>query len=300
VRSIVDSHHHLWDLDAHAYPWYSETPEDRGWGDMSALMQDYLVTHLRQDAEEAGWSIKKSVHVQANFDPTRPVVETQWLQSIADAEGPNGLPTAIVAWCNLLGPDCADVLAGHSQFSRTRGVRQVLNRHPDPKFNRAPVDFLNDEKWLENFGLLGSYGFSFDAQIYAHQWEDLMRLAKRYPETPIILDHALMPEDHSPQGMALWRKAIGELSQQPNLTIKLSGFGMVNNQWTVESIRPIVEHCVSSFGSARAMFGSNFPVDKLMAGWGKLWGAYAELAARYSAEEQNDLFCATAERVYRI
>jgi predicted TIM-barrel fold metal-dependent hydrolase len=109
-----------------------------------------------------------------------------------------------------------------------------------------------------------------------------------------------MPEDHSPQGMALWRKAIGELSQQPNLTIKLSGFGMVNNQWTVESNRPIVEHCVSSFGSARAMFGSNFPVDKLMAGWGKLWGAYAELAARYSAEEQNDLFCATAERVYRI
>lgn len=300
MRNIIDSHHHLWDLEAHAYPWYSKQPEDRGWGDMSALMQNYLVANLREDAALADWRIEKSVHVQANFDPARPVVETQWLQSIADAEGSNGLPTAIVAWCNLLAPDCPGVLAGHAQFSRTRGIRQVLNRHPDPKLNRAPVDFLNDEIWLENFGLLDVYGFSFDAQIYAHQWEDLLRLAKRYPETSIIIDHALMPEDHSPEGMALWRKAVSALSQQSNLTIKLSGFGMVDNRWTVESIRPIIEHCISSFGSERAMFGSNFPVDKLMADWNKLWGAYAEITEGYSSTEQGDLFRGTAERIYRI
>ena len=48
------------------------------------------------------------------------------------------------------------------------------------------------------------------------------------------------------------------------------------------------------------MFASNFPVDKLHAGYGRVWGAYEEITAALSPEERERLFCETARRFYRI
>ena len=82
--------------------------------------------------------------------------------------------------------------------------------------------------------------------------------------------------------------------------MKISGFGMVDNQWTVETIRPFVAHCLAAFGPDRAMFGSNFPVDRLMASYAKVWGAFDTLTASLPASARDALFVGTAAQTYRI
>ena len=90
--AIVDSHHHLWDLESNYYPWLSDHPEPHFFlGDYSALKRQYLPQDYRRDAE--GFRIVKTVHVEAEWDRADQVGETQWLTRIA-AE--HGMPNAIV------------------------------------------------------------------------------------------------------------------------------------------------------------------------------------------------------------
>ena len=63
---------------------------------------------------------------------------------------------------------------------------------------------------------------------------------------------------------------------------------------------PYIETCISAFGPGRAMFESNFPVDKGSYGYGVFWNACKRLAQGASAAEKADLFHGTASRVYRL
>jgi len=295
---IVDAHHHLWDLSANRYPWLADTSHDRGWGDWSALRNHYRVTDLLADA--ARQSLVKSVHVQANVDPSDPVAETAWLESVAALPQAVGLPSAIVAYVDLSAPAAHAWIERHAAFPRVRGIRQVLNRHPDPKLNRAPRDFLNDEAWRTGLGLLVRRGWSFDAQVYWQQMPALAEVARRYSDLVIVLDHAGMPAERTPEGLAGWAAGMRQLAACPNVVVKLSGYGMTDLHWTTDSIRPFVRQPLEWFGPDRAMFGSNFPVDRLMAGYDRLWDAYRTLVADLSGDERRAVLRGTAERVYRI
>ncbi len=64
--------------------------------------------------------------------------------------------------------------------------------------------------------------------------------------------------------------------------------------------RPYVETCIAAFGANRAMFESNFPVDKGSYSYGVFWNACKLLAQGASAAEKADLFHGTASRFYRL
>jgi hypothetical protein len=102
------------------------------------------------------------------------------------------------------------------------------------------------------------------------------------------------------EGLAGWEQGMRRLARCPNVVVKLSGYGMTDNRWTVDSIRPFVRGPIEWFGPERAMFGSNFPVDRLMADYDRLWDAYRALVSDLSPDEQTALLRGTAERVYRI
>ena len=299
---FIDAHHHLWDVELNgaSYPWYTEDHGDRGWGDTAAIMRNYKPADLLADAQDNGLHILKSVHVQANFDFSNPVAETRWLDAVAREAGSDNLPTAIVGYADLTAPDLGDVLEAHSESSRFRGVRQVLNRHDDPKLNRAPRDYLSDPIWAAGMERLSDMALSFDAQIYHHQAVSLARLAKALPDLNIVIDHALMPAERDDANLEGWRNAVRLLAELPNISMKISGFGMVDNTWTTESILPFALRCIDAFGPGRIMFGSNFPVDKLMSDYGRLWHAYDEIISDFSEDERRQMMIGTAERFYRI
>jgi predicted TIM-barrel fold metal-dependent hydrolase len=82
--------------------------------------------------------------------------------------------------------------------------------------------------------------------------------------------------------------------------IKISGLGMVDHAWTVESLRPWVDTCIEAFGIQRSFFGTNWPVDRLYSSYGDVLDAYAELIADLTGPEQRALFSENARRIFAL
>ncbi|SIO55124.1 amidohydrolase family protein [Paraburkholderia phenazinium] len=295
---VVDPHIHLWDLKTHHYPWLAN-PGVSFVGDARELKHDYLLADLLREAGEI--QILKVVHVEANHDPADPVEETRWLQGLANEAGSRGMPNGIVAGVDLSAPNAAQVLEGHAAFANTRGIRQILNVHENKLFDYIGRHLMRDSVWRENFALLRRYDMSFDMQIYPSQMDEAVALAQAHADTQFIINHAGMFVDRSSvAGYRAWRDGMRKLAGCPNVTVKLSGFAMFDHQWTVESLRPYVLETIDTFGVERAMFASNFPVDRLFGSYEDLWRGYASIVADASAAERDALFRRNAERVYRI
>ena len=295
---IVDAHHHLWDLDRHAYPWLAKPVVSPVIGDTAPLCRSYGLADFLADAE--GLDLVKSVHLQAEIAPELAVEETSWLQAIADAPASQGFPHGIVAFADLAAPDVEAVLEGHSVFANMRGIRQILNRHADPAINVAAVDYLNDPAWQRGYARLEAHGYSFDLQLYWPQMVAAAALAARHPGIPVVLNHTGMPLERDPAGIEGWRSGMRRLAECPNVAAKISGLGMVDNPWTLASIRPFGLETIESFGVERCLFASNFPVDKLFSDYRTLWRAFDSITAAFSESERGALFHDNAVRVYRL
>ena len=294
---IVDPHHHLWDLERFSYPWLSARPLPASVaGDVAPIAKSYLLDDYLADT--AHQNVVKSVHVDAGFDPSQPVGEARWLQSIADQRG---FPHGIVAQAELHRPDVEAILAAHCEFPNVRGIRHIVNWHPDPaKTYVAKPDFLTDPTWLRGFARLKHHNLSFDLQLYPSQMADAAALAAAHGDTSIIVNHAGMPVDRDTKALLLWRAGMRALAAQPNVWLKISGLGMVDWRWTEDSIRPFVLETIEIFGPDRCMFASNFPVDKLYSSFDVLYDAFKRIVSDFTIGERRKLFSDTALAVYRI
>lgn len=74
---------------------------------------------------------------------------------------------AIVGHCDLSSTDADDILKRHALSRKMRGIRHMLNFHPDyPQFSEVKHDnYLSDKGWIEGFGLLEKYQMSFEFHI---------------------------------------------------------------------------------------------------------------------------------------
>ena len=294
---IIDAHHHLWDLEQNFYPWLSTRPLQPAMaGDVTPIAQSYSVEHFLEDAKSQ--NLIKSVHVEAGFDYAVPLRESEWLQGIADQ---HGFPHAIIAKAELQRPDVDLLLAGHRSHANVRGIRHMVSWHRDPiKTFIDRADLLTDEQWLHGFSLLKKYDLSFDLQIYPSQMDDAVKLAESHPDTLIILDHTGMPVDRDESSLMQWRSGMKKLGRLPNVAVKISGLGMFDHRWDVNSIRPFVLHAIDTFGTAKSMFASNFPVDKLYGSYAAIFDAFKEITKDFSRAERQAMFAGNAERLYRI
>lgn len=293
---IIDAHHHLWAFGQHRYPWL-ESDEPSIISDRRSLRRPYLAADYRRDA--ATLDVVGTVHLDGGFDPDDPVGETRMVQSIAERDG---FPDAIVAQVALDRPDAARLIRAHLAASPlVRGIRHIVAWHPDPVLSYVDrPDRLRDPDWLQGFGLLGPLGLSFDLQVYPSQMADAAALARANPETSIILDQAGMPLFRSDGDRRTWADGLARLAQEPNVSIKLSGFGMCRHPISVDAIRPLVQHALRVFGPERAMFASNFPVDGLFSSLAGLYAAYDGSVADRPEPDRRMLFAGTAARTYRL
>jgi predicted TIM-barrel fold metal-dependent hydrolase len=294
-RRIVDAHHHFWQLsDGYKYPWLQDKPSGEGMlGALAPIARDYGEVEYRTDV--ASYDLVKSVHVEAV--PTDGIAESRWLQETADR---SGLPSAIVARVELHEPDAEKRMAEHRQFRNVRGVRQIVNWHENARFSFTDNDFLMDTAWRAGFALLRKYDLSFDLQIYPNQMGLAAHVAARNPDTLIVLNHTGMPVERDEAGLTAWRAGMERLAAEPNVVVKISGLGMVDHRWSEETIRPFVLGAIDCFGVDRAMFASNFPVDKLYSSFDALYGAFENIVASFSPSEKDKLFHDNALRTYRL
>ncbi len=294
---IIDPHMHLWDLTRHYYPWLQDDPlPNNPAGDVTPIacksyaLQDYF-------ADAAGWTVDAVVHVECGLPKKDQLSETDWLQGLADA---HGCPQGIVAGAALDDPDVEALLAAHAERRNVRGIRQIVNWHADPQKTYTPRDLLEDTAWRSGFKLLAKYKLSFDLQIYPSQMPAAAALAAAHPDTPIVLNHTGMATDRDAEGIAAWKRGMGLLARQPNVAVKISGLGMVDRAWTAASIRPFVLDTIELFGPDRAMFASDFPVDKIHGSFGAHFSAFDAITRDFTTEERARLFGKTAGALYRL
>jgi predicted TIM-barrel fold metal-dependent hydrolase len=295
---VVDPHIHLWNPQTHHYPWIAK-PGRTFMGDYGAITGKHEVSEFLADAGEI--EVLKTVHVEAAHDPADPLAETAWLQSLANEPASRGIPHGIVAAANLADPDVERLLAAHAGYPNVRGIRQILNVHPDPFYDYVGRHFMREPEWRQGFKLLRKYGLSFDLQIYPAQMPEAAAVARENPDTPLILNHTGMFVDRSSvAGWRAWRDGMRMLASCPNVSVKISGLGMFDHHWTVESLRPYVLETIDTFGAERCMFASNFPVDRLYSTYTAVWKAFAEIVSGASETEKSALFRENAQRIYRI
>jgi predicted TIM-barrel fold metal-dependent hydrolase len=180
-----------------------------------------------------------------------------------------------------------------------RGIRQVLDRWvPRPRTNER--DLTADPDWWRGFGLLHRYGLSFDLQVRPDQHEPVADRLADCPETMVVLNHIGAFSERSYPNWRLWRRGLRKLADRPNTWIKISGPGMYDDAPTVESVRPYVFEALETFGWERAMFASNFPVDKRSIDYPALWAIFARSVASLPDTQQSALLRDNASRFYRL
>ena len=284
---FVDTHVHFHDLrdpNLH-YSWLQPGQRHGIMGDIGAIQsQRYWADEFVAESRFA--NVPKSVHVQAALGIKDPVEETKWLQAFADRLGH---PHGIVAECHLQQPDAEAVIERHMQFANMRGIRDF-----------GPGDYPLDPAWRAGYQHLRKHGLVACLDSSPQTYDQIKQLAQAFPDIVISLDHAGFPRERTPEYFAMWKRELASLAQAQNVVIKISGLGMCDNQWTVESIRPWVLACIETFGIDRSFFGTNWPVDRLYSSYPDVIDAYAEIIKDFSENDQVKLFSGNAERIFRI
>ena len=331
---IIDPHHHLWDLR----PLVPAFPEPRhDFIEAIAGAAYYTFDELLADTS-TGHNIIGTVFMEcgafydaARDDALKSVGEVEFVNGVA-AQGASGLygdirPCAgIVGHADLTLGDAvrpvieALVAAGNGRF---RGIRHASAWDADPEVLgppfHAPEGLFRSDAFLAGFEAYSEYGLTFDAWLLEPQLGDVIELAKRFPDQAIILDHCGTPLNIASyrgklhENFDRWRKSIHALAECSNVSVKLGGLAMafcgmpeegpakgLGSEHLAALWRPYVETCIESFGPDRAMFESNYPVDRWGASYPVLWNAFKRLAQGHSADEKRALFAGTAARVYGV
>ena len=280
---IVDAHQHFWDPRVNYHPWLCDQPPIAfRYGDYSALRRPYLPADYFADA--APHRIVKTVYVETEWDPRDPVGEMRYVERLRRE---TGFPTVAVAQAWLERDDVAATLEALAGFDFVRGVRQK----PRP-------GQMGDARWRAGFALLAARGLRFDLQAPWTQLAEAACLARDFPDARIILNHTGLPADRSTEGIAGWRKALGELAACPNASLKISGLGVPGRAWTASSNREVVLTAIELFGTGRSMFASNFPVDGLCASFGAIVTGVHAIVQDFPFAERRAFFHDNAIRIY--
>jgi L-fuconolactonase len=70
--------------------------------------------------------------------------------------------------------------------------------------------------------------------------------------------------------------------------------------WTVDDLRPYVEHVFEVFGPERMIWGSDWPVSRLARGYDDWRAAALELTTHLSEAEKAAVFGGNAKAFYRL
>jgi L-fuconolactonase len=313
---IVDPHHHLWDRPGNRY-LFSELLEDVGSGhDIVATCFEECREMYRAEAPQE----------------LRSLGETEFVNGVAamSASGKYGKTRCIAGIIGnvdlRIGSRAKGILEQHLAVSggRFKGIRNGATRHADPGLeiycSGAPRGLYRDPNFREGLAALAALGLSFDAWLFQTQLDDAADLARAFPGATIVLNHVGGPLAIGPyagkrdEAFTAWKRGIGAVAAaSPNTYVKLGGLGMKLSGFTFfedalppssqdleRAWRPYIEASIEAFGTERAMFESNFPVDKGMCSYPVLWNAFKRIAARYSAAEKTALFSGAATKAYRL
>jgi L-fuconolactonase len=311
---IIDTHHHLWVRGGHTY------------------LLDELLADLNTGHNIVA-TVFEECHSMYRADgpaELRAVGETEFVAGIAAMSasgnyGKTNVAQGIVGAIDLtLGDRVEPVIEAQLRAGggRFKGTRHSAGYDADPIIGNSggvKPHLYEDAEFRKGLKRLAAHNLVFDAWCYHPQLAEVVALARAVPEATIVMCHVGGVLGYGPYGgrkeeiLDTWGASMAELATCPNVSVKLGG--MLNRgaaldfrdrpappnstEWAA-AWRPYVEGCIELFGASRCNFESNFPVDKMGAGYATLWNAFKRITAGCSQAEKLDLYSGTARRLYKL
>ncbi|WP_315926020.1 amidohydrolase [Mesorhizobium sp. SP-1A] len=277
---IIDTHLHLIDLAALRYPWLDGVP---------ALNRNFPQEDYAVEARRVG--IEAALHMEVDVDPADIEAETAHVERLA--RKPGSLLRGAIVSARPEETGFAAYLERVRADPFVKGFRRVLHVVPD--------DVSEGALFRENVRRLSGTGLPFDLCVLPRQHPKAMALIDQAPDVQFVLDHCGIPDIRG-NGEHPWREQITEIARRPNVVAKISGVVAYADPagWTLETIRPYVEHVIGAFGWDRVVWGSDWPVCTLGGGLSTWVAATHALLSGTGERERSQLLSANARRVYRL
>lgn len=294
---IIDAHHHFWDPVKNDHPWLKpEVLIPFRYGDYTSIKCPYYPDDYF--AETGSLRVVETCYMETEWNPADPTGESDFITAVARD---TGYPNAVVGQAWLHHADIEDVLRAQSSYSLMRSIRHKPEGPADPAEVGRKRTLMSDDTWRKGYALLQKYQLMFDLQTPWWNLPEAIQLANDFPDTTIIVNHTGLPAQRSPEGLAGWHKNMRALAECANVAVKVSGIGLKNVPWTVESNGWIISEVMDMFGPDRIMFASNFPVDRLCGSYIDIFQGFMTVAAMkgYSYAAQRKMFHDNAKRLYR-
>ena len=277
--AVVDAHVHFWNPEMLSYPWLSDAPLL----DRTFLPADY--------APLAACTVDDVVFVEANCAPMQAESEVELIDKLATVDA---RIAGIVAFVDLTREDTRHAaLSRVTTYERVVGIRHNIQGHPrgyclQPAFVRGVQE-------------VGRAGRTFDLCVTAVQLPDVIALVDECPDTRFVLDHCGKPAIRD-DAFSSWAADVADLAQRENVWCKLSGLLTEARpaQRTYEELSRYAGAALESFGHARLIYGSDWPVVILGGGVDK-WRVFVDrLTAGWSDADRQSFYADNAIRFYGL
>lgn len=275
---MIDAHQHFWRIERGDYGWLGPH--------LAPLWRDFGPEDLRPLMARTG--VVRSIAVQAA--PTE--AETDHLLELA-ARTP--FVAGVVGWLDMESPAFPQRLAHYAANPLFLGLRPMVHDIADDRWLCRPVV-------LRHLALVADAGLAFDLLLRPRHLPAAIEALQRTPGLRAVVDHLAKPEIAT-GAFQPWLGDLARIAEIPDVFCKISGLitEAAHACWTLEQLRPYVEHACALFGPDRLVFGSDWPVCTLAGSYAEVVNAARTLlSARYAPAEMVAVFAGNAQRLYRL
>ena len=275
----IDAHQHFWKYDPVKHSWIND--------EMWVIRRDYSPADLLPLLQAAEMDGCVAVQVNQTED------ENKELLALA---GQYDFIRGIVGWIDLQSPEVGFRLEWYQEaFPKLKGFRHILQGERDRALMLKPA-------FKRGIGSLGRYGYTFDILIFPDQLGYTREFVASFPDQPFIIDHIAKPYIKDRYITEEWKDAIRAVAAYPNVWCKISG--MVTEadwkNWKPEHFKPYLDTVVEAFGPRRIVFGSDWPVCLVAAGYAQVVSLVEDYFAGFSVEERAAFFGGNAVKFYGL
>jgi L-fuconolactonase len=278
---IVDAHLHLWDLEKIEYPWLKDIP---------ALNRAFSLTDYNRACGDI--RVEKMVFMQCECLPSLYLLEVEMVTGVSRTDP---RLAGIVSWAPLeKGEEARTEIELLKKNRLVKGIRRIIQYEPD-------LDFCLNPDFVRGVNLLAEYDLTFDICISHLHNRNIIKFLNKCLDVQMIIDHIGKP-DIKGKLLDPWRDEIAEISKFPNVHCKLSSLATEADHlnWTLEDIRPYVDHVINCFGFDRLVFASDWPVSSLAADIPTCVNTLESILMGCSTAELNKVFSRNALNFYHI
>lgn len=244
---IIDTHLHIWDMDRLSYSAFEGHP---------LFGKSYRIEDYQRDCGDVEVEAMVFVECFADFTDTggQYIEEIEFVEESArrDPRIRGIVPMAPLEWGSRVVPMLEQMKANHPSV---KGIRRIMEFDDDPRgLTLSPA-------FIEGVNLLGAFGWHFEINVNFTQMDIIREFVQHIPDVPMILDHCGKPGIRE-GAIAQYRADIEELSQHPNMWIKLSDLPPYADpeNWTDDDLRPYIDATIEYFGFDRTIYAGDWPI----------------------------------------